>query len=79
GGIAKGSGMIHPNMATMLAFLATDAAVPRAILQAGLRQATDRSFNRIPVDGDTSTNDMVLCLANGVAGNRPIASGNADA
>src|SRR6266571_9483159 len=60
GGIAKGSGMIHPNMATMLAFLATDAVVPRAILQRGLRQAADRSFNRIPVDGDTSTNDMVL-------------------
>ncbi len=79
GGIAKGSGMIHPDMATMLAFLATDAAVPRAILQRGLRQAADRSFNRIPVDGDTSTNDMVLCLANGVAGNRPIASGSADA
>jgi len=79
GGIAKGSGMIHPDMATMLAFLATDAAVPRAILQRGLRQAADRSFNRIPVDGDTSTNDMVLCLANGVAGNRPVASGSADA
>ena len=79
GGIAKGSGMIHPNMATMLAFLATDAAVPRALLQRGLRQATDRSFNRIPVDGDTSTNDLVLCLANGVAGNRSIASGSADA
>jgi len=79
GGIAKGSGMIHPNMATMLAFLATDAAVPRTILQPGLRQAADRSFNRIPVDGDTSTNDMVLCLANGVAGNRPVASGSADA
>lgn len=79
GGIAKGSGMIHPNMATMLAFLATDAVVPRAILQRGLRQAADRSFNRIPVDGDTSTNDMVLCLANGVAGNRPVASGSADA
>jgi glutamate N-acetyltransferase/amino-acid N-acetyltransferase len=78
GGIAKGSGMIHPNMATMLAFLATDAVVPRAILQRGLRQAADRSFNRIPVDGDTSTNDMVLCLANGVAGNRPVASGSAD-
>ena len=60
GGIAKGSGMIHPNMATMLAFLATDAVVPRAILQRGLRHAADRSFNRIPVDGDTSTNDMVL-------------------
>jgi len=79
GGIAKGSGMIHPNMATMLAFLATDAAVPRALLQRGLRQATDRSFNRIPVDGDTSTNDLVLCLANGVAGNRPVARGSADA
>jgi glutamate N-acetyltransferase/amino-acid N-acetyltransferase len=79
GGIAKGSGMIHPNMATMLAFLATDAVVPRAILQRGLRQAADRSFNRIPVDGDTSTNDMVLCLANGVAVNRPVASGSADA
>jgi len=79
GGIAKGSGMIHPNMATMLAFLATDAAVPRALLQRGLRQATDRSFNRIPVDGDTSTNDLVLCLANGVGGNRSIASGSADA
>lgn len=79
GGIAKGSGMIHPNMATMLAFLATDAAVPRAILQRGLRQAADRSFNRIPVDGDTSTNDMVLCLANGVAGNRPVAPGSGDA
>src|SRR3989442_589888 len=67
GGIAKGSGMIHPNMATMLAFLATDAVIPHAVLQRGLRQAADRSFNRIPVDGDTSTNDMVLCLANGVA------------
>jgi glutamate N-acetyltransferase / amino-acid N-acetyltransferase len=79
GGIAKGSGMIHPNMATMLAFLATDAALPRAMLQRGLHQAVDRSFNRIPVDGDTSTNDMVLCLANGAAGNRPVASGGADA
>src|SRR5947208_6848605 len=79
GGIAKGSGMIHPNMATMLAFLATDVVIPHAVLQRGLRQAADRSFNRIPVDGDTSTNDMVLCLANGVAGNRPIASGSADA
>ena len=79
GGIAKGSGMIHPNMATMLAFLATDAAVPRTVLQRGLRQATDRSFNRVPVDGDTSTNDMVLCLANGVAGNRPLTPGSVDA
>ena len=79
GGIAKGSGMIHPNMATMLAYLATDAQVPRAVLQRGLRQATERSFNRIPVDGDTSTNDMVLCLANGMAGNRPFKPGSTDA
>src|SRR5713226_2035217 len=79
GGIAKGSGMIHPNMATMLAFLATDAVIPHAVLQRGLRQAADRSFNRIPVDGDTSTNDMVLCLANGVTANRPIKPGSADA
>lgn len=79
GGIAKGSGMVHPNMATMLAYLATDAQVPRAMLQRGLRQATDHSFNRIPVDGDTSTNDMVLCLANGMAGNRPLTPGSADA
>jgi glutamate N-acetyltransferase/amino-acid N-acetyltransferase len=78
GGIAKGSGMIHPNMATMLAYLATDAKVPRAMLQHGLRQATEHSFNRIPVDGDTSTNDMVLCLANGLAGNRPLTAGSAD-
>ena len=79
GGIAKGSGMIHPNMATMLAYLATDAQVPRTVLQRGLRQATERSFNRIPVDGDTSTNDMVLCMANGMAGNRPFKPGSADA
>jgi glutamate N-acetyltransferase/amino-acid N-acetyltransferase len=79
GGIAKGSGMVHPQMARMLAYLATDAKVPRAMLQRGLRQATEQSFNRIPVDGDTSTNDMVLCLANGLAGNRPLAPGNTDA
>jgi glutamate N-acetyltransferase/amino-acid N-acetyltransferase len=79
GGIAKGSGMIHPNMATMLAFLATDAQVPRTVLQQNLRQATERSFNRIPVDGDTSTNDMVLCLANGLTANRPIKPGSAGA
>jgi glutamate N-acetyltransferase/amino-acid N-acetyltransferase len=79
GGIAKGSGMIHPDMATMLAYLATDAQVPHAVLQRGLRQATARSFNRIPVDGDTSTNDMVLCLANGLAGNKPLKPGGVDA
>ncbi|MBM4122644.1 MAG: bifunctional glutamate N-acetyltransferase/amino-acid acetyltransferase ArgJ [Nitrospira sp.] len=68
GGIAKGSGMIHPDMATMLAFLTTDAAVPQPVLQRALRTAVDQSFNCISVDGDTSTNDTVLCLANGLAG-----------
>ena len=79
GGIAKGSGMIHPDMATMLAYLATDATVPRSHLQRALRLATDQSFNRIPVDGDTSTNDMVLCLANGCAGNRAFSPDSPDA
>lgn len=68
GGIAKGSGMIHPNMATMLAFLATDAAIEPRLLQEALRNAVDHSFNCITVDGDTSTNDMVLCFANGRRG-----------
>jgi glutamate N-acetyltransferase/amino-acid N-acetyltransferase len=69
GGMAKGSGMIAPNMATMLAFITTDAKVSREFLASSLRRAVDRSFNRISVDGDTSTNDMVLILANGEAGN----------
>lgn len=68
GGAAKGSGMIHPNMATMLGFITTDAAVEAPALQYALRQVTNRTFNRITVDGDTSTNDMVLVLANGMAG-----------
>ena len=68
GGIAKGAGMIHPNMATMLAFITTDAAVPRGALQRALRHAVNKSFNRISVDGDMSTNDTVICLANGLAG-----------
>ena len=68
GGMAKGSGMIEPNMATMLAFLTTDAAVEADDLQACLRPAVDQSFNRISVDGDQSTNDTVLFLANGAAG-----------
>lgn len=72
GGMAKGSGMIHPDMATMLAFLATDAAVEPSALQAALKHAVDRSFNCISVDGDTSTNDTVLLLANGAAGNAPL-------
>ncbi|CUS34713.1 bifunctional glutamate N-acetyltransferase/amino-acid acetyltransferase ArgJ [Candidatus Nitrospira nitrificans] len=72
GGMAKGSGMIHPNMATMLAYLTTDAAIAPAALQQALRAATNQSFNCMTVDGDTSTNDTVLCLANGLAKNRPI-------
>ncbi len=69
GGIAKGSGMIAPNMATMLAFITTDAAISRPLLKKALDRATNMSFNRITVDGDTSTNDMVLVLANGKSGN----------
>ncbi|MEI6157979.1 MAG: bifunctional ornithine acetyltransferase/N-acetylglutamate synthase, partial [Atribacterota bacterium] len=67
-GIAKGSGMIRPHMATMLGFLLTDATVKREALQSILREAVDLSFNRVTVDGDTSTNDMVLLLANGKSG-----------
>jgi glutamate N-acetyltransferase/amino-acid N-acetyltransferase len=77
-GIAKGAGMIHPNMATMLAFVVTDAAVSRDFLDAALRQAVDASFNRITVDRDTSTNDTVLVLANG-AGSAEINDQSADA
>jgi glutamate N-acetyltransferase/amino-acid N-acetyltransferase len=72
GGMAKGSGMIAPNMATMLGFIATDANIEGSLLQDALKQAVDRSFNRISVDGDTSTNDMVVVLANGLAGNGKI-------
>ena len=68
-GVAKGAGMIHPNMATMLGFLMTDAALPPAALQKMLKSAVDRSFNAISVDGDTSTNDSVLLLASGKLGN----------
>ena len=71
-GLAKGSGMIEPNMATMLAFILTDAAVEKHTLQCALRTAADMSFNRITVDGDRSTNDTVICLANGQAGNETI-------
>ncbi len=72
GGMAKGSGMIHPNMATMLCFITTDAAIGSEALQTALKRAVDRSFNMITVDGDTSTNDMVVVLANGQAGNPEI-------
>lgn len=68
-GVAKGAGMIHPNMATMLAFLMTDAAMAPASLQRVLKAAVDRSFNSISVDGDTSTNDTVLVMASGALGN----------
>ena len=78
GGVAKGSGMIHPNMATMLAFVTTDAAVEKECLQNALNGATERTFNRITVDGDTSTNDMVLLMANGAAGNEPLTQSSPD-
>jgi glutamate N-acetyltransferase / amino-acid N-acetyltransferase len=78
GGIAKGSGMIHPDMATMLAFLTTDIRIKPALLRRMLTSAVNRSFNRITVDGETSTNDMVLCLANGRAGNTDLAESEKD-
>jgi glutamate N-acetyltransferase/amino-acid N-acetyltransferase len=78
GGVAKGSGMIHPNMATMLAFVTTDAAVEKECLQSTLSGATERTFNRITVDGDTSPNDMVLLVANGTAGNEPLTQRSPD-
>jgi glutamate N-acetyltransferase/amino-acid N-acetyltransferase len=78
GGVAKGSGMIHPNMATMLAFITTDAAVEKKCLQSTLSQAADRTFNRVTIDGDTSPNDMVLLMASGAAGNEIITSESPD-
>lgn len=77
-GMAKGSGMIHPNMGTMLAFLTTDADVTPALLQTALSRAVTRTFNRVSVDGDTSTNDMAVILASGAAGNAPITDEGAD-
>ncbi len=78
GGIAKGSGMIHPNMATMLVFLTTDVAISNEMLQKALSTDITNTFNMISIDGDTSTNDMVTLLANGLAGNREITSDGAD-
>ena len=78
GGIAKGSGMIHPNMATMLVFLTTDCAVSPEMLQKALSTDVQETFNMVSVDGDTSTNDMVAILANGLAGNAEIASEGED-
>lgn len=74
GGIAKGSGMIHPNMATLLCFLSTDIRIPHKILQKALHRAVEASFNSISVDGCMSTNDMVLCMANGKTPLGPIQS-----
>jgi glutamate N-acetyltransferase/amino-acid N-acetyltransferase len=79
GGCAKGSGMIHPNMATMLAFLTTDAATEKGFLQKTLSHAVTLSFNQIDIDGDQSTNDTVLLLANGAAGNSALTADSDDA
>ncbi|MBR4360444.1 MAG: bifunctional glutamate N-acetyltransferase/amino-acid acetyltransferase ArgJ [Clostridia bacterium] len=78
GGIAKGSGMIHPNMATMLVFITTDVSISPALLQKALSGDIASTFNMVSVDGDTSTNDMVTVLANGLAGNREITEEDAD-
>ena len=78
GGIAKGSGMIHPNMATMLVFVTTDAAISPEMLKKALNADVQTSFNMISVDGDTSTNDTLTVMANGLAGNELIASENED-
>ena len=78
GGMAKGSGMIHPNMCTMLAYVTTDAAISHEMLQKALSEIVVDSFNMISVDGDTSTNDTLLVLANGLAGNAEITAEGAD-
>ena len=78
GGIAKGSGMIHPNLATMLVFITTDAAIAPAMLEKALKTDVANTFNMVSVDGDTSTNDMVTVLANGLAGNAEITEEGAD-
>ena len=79
GGMCKGSGMIHPNMATMLAYITTDAAVEPGLTASLAKRVADRSFNQVTVDGDSSTNDTFLILANGAAGNPPIRHGTAEA
>ena len=78
GGICKGSGMIHPNMGTMLSFITTDCNITHEMLQAALSESVKRSYNRVTVDGDTSTNDMCVVLANGMAGNEQIEWQNED-
>lgn len=78
GAMCKGSGMIHPNMGTMLGFITTDVAIDGALLSKALKSTIEDTFNMVSVDGDTSTNDTVLVLANGLAGNEPITEENAD-
>jgi glutamate N-acetyltransferase/amino-acid N-acetyltransferase len=79
GGVVKGVGMIHPNMATMLCFLTTDAAVEQGFMQAALKEAVDASFHMIDIDSDTSTNDTVVLMSNGVAGGDTVNEGHAEA
>jgi glutamate N-acetyltransferase/amino-acid N-acetyltransferase len=79
GGMCKGSGMIHPNMATMLAYVTTDAAVEPGLMSKLVKSVADHSFNQVTVDGDSSTNDSFLILANGAAGNEPIRAGTRQA
>jgi len=79
GGVAKGSGMIHPDLATLLCFLTTDAAVDIEFLESALKAAADISFNMVSIDGDTSPNDMMLMMANGAVGNKPISAGSEEA
>ncbi|MDR2517568.1 MAG: bifunctional glutamate N-acetyltransferase/amino-acid acetyltransferase ArgJ [Spirochaetaceae bacterium] len=78
GGMVKGAGMIHPNMATLLGIFTTDAAIKGPVLEACLAGAVHRSFNRLSIDGDTSTNDMVILMANGAAENNPIREGTSE-
>jgi glutamate N-acetyltransferase/amino-acid N-acetyltransferase len=79
GGMCKGSGMIHPNMATMLAYITTDATVEPGVISRLVKPIADRSFNQVTVDGDSSTNDTFVILANGAAGNKPIRAGSVEA
>ena len=79
GGMCKGSGMIHPNMATMLAYITTDAAVEAGLMAKMVSSIANRSFNLVSIDGDSSTNDSFLILANGAAGNEPIRAGTTEA
>ncbi len=79
GGMCKGSGMIHPNMATMLAYITTDAAVEAGLIATLVKPIADGSFNQVTIDGDSSTNDTMLIFANGAAGNEPIGAGTPEA